>query len=348
MQSPATFVSTGGSSKAYSGLFNSERRSQLVPQRDVPLFQAVTTVTASNAHCRSLVESSMGFVASVAVSLKILARRSKPSRGIFSLRRSRAARQDGVQRTHHVEAQFMSAVVQKALERIHRPQELPQLTKEQERQLQCGESLQQQERHGSMGNGFVAVDVEAPMSTVLSCLGAFEDYPSMIPVVRQVTVTSRGSKADGVATAKCNYRISKFQFGVSVEHTVDHVARTVRFDLDNDLPDASRLVLKEASGFWFVEPTPDGRPNSSRVWLYVSRLRANSLLPHWIVDYASERALRRATCWLKPVMEARWREQLCKQRPLAEVEQPNQGLPAISISPQLSFSKATPLRLSTA
>lgn len=43
----------------------------------------------------------------------------------------------------------------------------------------------------------------------------------------------------------------------------------------------------------------------SRVWLRVD-LCAASWLPHWLIDYASERALTRATAWLKPNVEQLW------------------------------------------
>ncbi|CAE8595607.1 unnamed protein product, partial [Polarella glacialis] len=117
---------------------------------------------------------------------------------------------------------------------------------------------------------------------------------------------SQGTTSTGLVTAKCDYRISKFFLPVSVEHSLDRSAGTVRFDLDEN---KSRLVLQEASGYWFVEQSPDGPPNTSRVWLCVQSLRASALVPWSIVDYAAERALRRATCWLKPVMEERWKKE---------------------------------------
>ncbi|CAK0795478.1 unnamed protein product, partial [Prorocentrum cordatum] len=114
-------------------------------------------------------------------------------------------------------------------------------------------------------------------------------------------VRARGRAPSGAATARCHYRISRFQLGVSVVHSVDLGAGLVCFDLDRESPG---VFLQEVSGFWHVQPEPDGRPGFSRVWLKVDDLRAAGWVPCWLVDYASERALRRATAWLKPQAEA--------------------------------------------
>jgi len=184
---------------------------------------------------------------------------------------------------------------------------LPQLSDEELEQLKQGLQVRKQERSGAQGSGYVVCDVNAPASLILKCLEAFEDYPGMIPVVRKAEIRSR-SKAGGMANARCSYRISKFWLGIDVVHSVDHDAGLVHFDLDDEVPRLVPPVLQQASGFWYVERSPDGPPGTSRVWLCVTGLRASNLLPHCIVDYAAERALRRATCWLRPVLEERWRQ----------------------------------------
>mmetsp|Transcript_133200 Transcript_133200/g.297216 ORF Transcript_133200/g.297216 Transcript_133200/m.297216 type:complete len:338 (+) Transcript_133200:110-1123(+) len=182
---------------------------------------------------------------------------------------------------------------------------LPSLTEAEHQQLRMGGQVQKQERDGHTGWGFVVMDVDAPPSTILGCLEAFQAYPGMIPVVRQAEVVSRGRNADGTVTARCNYRVSKFWLSISAVHHVDLAGGLVRFDLD---PDVSGMVLREASGFWHVTPSPEGGSGRSRVWLRVG-LRASSFLPHALVDYAAERALRRATTWLRPHVEQLWAAQ---------------------------------------
>mmetsp|Transcript_38478 Transcript_38478/g.86768 ORF Transcript_38478/g.86768 Transcript_38478/m.86768 type:complete len:330 (+) Transcript_38478:77-1066(+) len=175
--------------------------------------------------------------------------------------------------------------------------------------LQSGQPVQKQQREGTMGSGLVVFEVAAPPSVVLDCLGNFEDYPQMIPVVRRAEVLSRSPTLDGGILARLNYRISRLWISLSVVHVVDTIAGVVRFGLDTT---SSRTVLQEADGFWQVEQAPGDHPGRSRVWLRVS-LRASSLLPHWIIDYAAERALRRATSWLKPYTEQLWRERQVSQ-----------------------------------
>lgn len=195
------------------------------------------------------------------------------------------------------------------------PLRLPLLSEEDRLELSRGRPVQKQERQGNKGWGFVAVEVDAPPQLVFRCLESFEDYDGMIPVVRDAKVLSRTQPdANGVSHARCQYRVSRFFLGISAVHRVDRQARIVRFDLD---PSVAGMVLREASGFWHVEPLPGpgGASDGSRcrVWLRVG-LRASSLLPHCLLEYAADRALRRATSWLKPHMEELWqREQMLLQ-----------------------------------
>ena len=82
----------------------------------------------------------------------------------------------------------------------------------------------------------------------------------------------------------------------------------VRFELDPDCTKAGRAVLREATGFFFVESPPD-RPGYSRVWL-CAEVDVNRFVPGVIVDYAAGRALPRASNWLKPTCEAAQRKRL--------------------------------------
>lgn len=172
------------------------------------------------------------------------------------------------------------------------------LTRLEQQQLLRGERVQRQEQHGREGRGVVVVDVAASPSTVLGCLGAFGDYASMIPVVKDVEVKFQDLMADGTRRSRCSFWISRFCLKVSAVLTVDPLAGIVSFDLD---PEGSQMALSEASGVWRVEALPDA-PGRTRVWLH-SRLRACPLLPLFIVEYAAQRALTRATSWLKPHLE---------------------------------------------
>lgn len=143
---------------------------------------------------------------------------------------------------------------------------LPQLRAYEQAMLDEGLPVMRQEREGREGSGFVVMDVNAPPSVVVQCLQSFEDYDTTIPVIRKAEVCARGTAQDGRSLTYVDYRISKFWLAISAVHRADEREGVVRFDL---APGCSGLVLKEASGFWRVQPTKQG----CRVWLCV-RLRA--------------------------------------------------------------------------
>lgn len=82
----------------------------------------------------------------------------------------------------------------------------------------------------------------------------------------------------------------------------------VKFELDPDCTKAGRAVLREATGFFFVESPPD-RPGYSRVWM-LAKVNVNRFVPGGVVDYASGRALPRASNWIKPTCEAAQRRKM--------------------------------------
>mmetsp|Transcript_75010 Transcript_75010/g.139969 ORF Transcript_75010/g.139969 Transcript_75010/m.139969 type:complete len:287 (-) Transcript_75010:124-984(-) len=179
---------------------------------------------------------------------------------------------------------------------------LPDLTALEEEHLRLGLPVQRQERKGRDGEGLFITNVHAPASLVLERLSSFESYPNMIPVVREAK-PRRGavhSPEDGVLM---DYKVSRFGLSVAALQRVDHEKGIISFDLDESVAGG---VLKAATGYWRVESLPDG--NTCRVWLSV-RLSACRLLPTFLVDYAAERALRRATTWLRPYMEKLSRRQ---------------------------------------
>jgi hypothetical protein len=177
---------------------------------------------------------------------------------------------------------------------------LHSLTAEDLIQLERGLPVQKQQRNGGQGTGFVVFEVNAPSSVVLNSLSKFEDYTKMIPVVRQAKVETQETLMDGSIAARVSYKISKFWLGLTARQVLNPAAGTVRFELDQN---CSRF-LQEATGFWQVEQVD---ANRSRVWLRAI-IRSSCIVPSWIIDYAAERALRRATSWLRPYTERVWKE----------------------------------------
>jgi hypothetical protein len=61
-------------------------------------------------------------------------------------------------------------------QKLVRPAALPQLTVDEQEQLQRGERVQRQVRHGGAGSGLVVVDVRAQPATVMEVLQSYRAY----------------------------------------------------------------------------------------------------------------------------------------------------------------------------
>ncbi len=214
-----------------------------------------------------------------------------------------------------------------------RPANLPGLSKEDLILLRAGQRVQHQIRNGCMGSGYVVVDVLADSQAVWNTLLNFDRYAEMVPTIRKVRVTSRWR-----TLTKGLFTLSKFRFRLSVVHK--HRPEEVRpkkktgsayahhatskqasrqwltlapptphppqnrldFYLDPD-SEQYRSILEMAEGFWFIDDRPADRPEGwTRVYMSAT-VKVNSLVPMWLVEYAAERALKRATSWLKPYVE---------------------------------------------
>lgn len=101
--------------------------------------------------------------------------------------------------------------------------------------------------------------------------------------------------------AQVEVTVSRFRLHIRVLMTLIKDRNMVRFALDPDCTKAGRAVLREATGFFFVESPPD-RPEYSRVWM-LATIDVNRFVPGAIVDYAASRALPRASNWIKPTCE---------------------------------------------
>ena len=148
-----------------------------------------------------------------------------------------------------------------------------------------------------MGSGYVVMDVVSNPAKVWSTLLDFDNYADMVPTIRKVRVTSRFK-----TITKGIFSLSKFRFRLGVVHK--HRPEDSRLDFFLD-PDAAQYenILEMAEGFWFVDERPSDRPEGyTRVYM-VATVKVNSLVPLWLVEYAAERAFKRATSWFQPYIE---------------------------------------------
>lgn len=172
---------------------------------------------------------------------------------------------------------------------------LPSLKEEDIIALSKGERVQRQTRNGRVGTGMVVVDVDADVATVFAVLTDIDKYTERIPTVRAAVTYHRSDKL-----LKTQFQISKFRLQINTELRCARAANMLEFKMD---PERPAPFLEDVRGFWYLENViSDSDAPRTRIWL-VADMACSALLPTAIIDYASARALPRATSWLKPVME---------------------------------------------
>jgi len=188
-----------------------------------------------------------------------------------------------------------------------RPSSLPSLSSEQEVALSNGEKIHMQFHKGRTGNGVAVVDIAASEEEIWSVLTDFRNYPSIIPTIRDVKVNFEYKNI----ITKGIFIISKFRFRLGIVHRFTAKLNRLDFSLDDDRSNYGS-ILELAQGFWYVEKSPNSyvdpkdniKKSKSRVYLCAD-VKVNRFVPMWLVDYASERALSRATNWIVPHFEKR-------------------------------------------
>ena len=188
-----------------------------------------------------------------------------------------------------------------------RPPSLPPLSFEQELALSNREKIHMQFRKGRTGNGVAVVDIEASEEEIWSVLRDFRNYPRIIPTIRDVKVNFEYKDI----ITKGIFIISKFRFRLGIVHRFTDQLNRLDFSLDDDRSNYGS-ILELAQGFWYVEQSPnfylDPKDNirkpKSRIYLCAD-VKVNRFVPMWLVEYASERALSRATSWIIPHFEKR-------------------------------------------
>ncbi|KAL3902869.1 MAG: hypothetical protein SGILL_010665, partial [Bacillariaceae sp.] len=193
---------------------------------------------------------------------------------------------------------------------------------EQKKQLRNGERIQEQSRMGREGSGYVVLDVKAPPFVAWETLLDFEAYPETIPTVKSMQLytseklnigfvnekpvmpgTGRETRHYGTpSVTRAAFTLSKFRLNIAAIHryTPHPLGDYMIFTLDKS---CTNMVLKGAKGIWYTEENPDGREGYTRVYL-LCEVQISRALPKFIVDYAADRAMPRATSWLRPEVEA--------------------------------------------
>ena len=192
---------------------------------------------------------------------------------------------------------------------------LPWLGAAEAAELAGGGSVMRQNRTAGLGEGFVVMDVDAPPEKVWRYLSDYQGYRDFIPTVRDAVVQrARPSANPSQVLTPATFKLSRFRLRVNVLLRRDDARWNLGFELD---PKCKNLVLQRASGYWQLQPyvpadaAGDAAAGTSsvgrsavrtRVWL-CARVEASRLMPAWLVDYAAQRAFKRATQWIKPTVE---------------------------------------------
>lgn len=175
---------------------------------------------------------------------------------------------------------------------------MPPLTDEEISRLQLGEDVRKQFVSGRTGSGFVTMDVPASSDDVWALLTDYAGYEQMIDTVRSATIKP-GATLERTSAA---YTLSKFKLEVNVVQSFDAAAQHLFFELDSS---GHNFILKDALGVWVVETEAPGLlPGHVRLWL-CSEISVCRVIPSKIIKYASQRALPRATTWIRPEIEAK-------------------------------------------
>lgn len=207
------------------------------------------------------------------------------------------------------------------------PFTLPDLTDRQIRLLRSGHRVEEQASMSREGSGFVVMDIPAPEYIVWEALLDFEAYPENIDTVRSMRMFTNKHLHDSYIAEKpvelqtnsiacdkkprhygtgkitrASFVLSKFHLTIAAIHKyVPHPhGDYMEFTLDKACKNA---VLQDAKGIWHTQKvlTDDNVP-TTRLWL-LCELQVSPMLPQFIVDYASSKAMPRATTWIQPTVE---------------------------------------------
>jgi hypothetical protein len=202
------------------------------------------------------------------------------------------------------------------------PFTLPDLTDQQRQILASGQRVEEQASMSREGSGYVVMDIPAPDYVIWEALLDFEAYPHHIDTVRSMRMfTNQHLKQSYVAEqplppsgrptrhygtgciTRASFVLSKFHLTIAAIHKyVPHPdGHYMEFTLDKA---CKNMVLQDAKGIWYTQSIYDDQTKQTytRLWL-LCELHVSNMLPQFIVDYASSKAMPRATTWITPAVE---------------------------------------------
>ena len=168
------------------------------------------------------------------------------------------------------------------------------LSEEEESRLARGEAVLTTLEGESGGRGTAVRDVQAPPEVVWGRIGAFDQYPDMVPRVTESEVYYRNGNDVRVRMV---IRVMGLRYEYFIRHDYQPENGYVTWTLDYDkLSD-----LDESVGYWAVLPHPS-QPGQSRVF-YSIDMKTRGWMPGFVRRMVAKQGLEEATGWVKTESE---------------------------------------------
>lgn len=168
------------------------------------------------------------------------------------------------------------------------------LSEEEEARLGQGEAVLTTLEEKSGGRGTAVRDVKAPPEVVWDRIGAFDQYPDMVPRMTESEVYYRNGNDLRVRMV---IRVMGLRYEYFIRHDYQPENGFVTWTLDYDkLSD-----LDESVGYWAVLPHPS-EPGQSRVF-YSIDMKTRGWMPGFVRRMVARQGLEEATGWVKTESE---------------------------------------------
>jgi ribosome-associated toxin RatA of RatAB toxin-antitoxin module len=168
------------------------------------------------------------------------------------------------------------------------------LSEEEEARLGQGEAVLTTLEEKSGGRGTAVRDVNAPPEVVWDRIGAFDQYPDMVPRMAESEVYYRNGNDLRVRMV---IRVMGLRYEYFIRHDYQPEKGFVTWTLDYDkLSD-----LDESVGYWAVLPHPS-EPGQSRVF-YSIDMKTRGWMPGFVRRMVARQGLEEATGWVKTESE---------------------------------------------
>jgi hypothetical protein len=145
------------------------------------------------------------------------------------------------------------------------------------------------------GRGMAIQDVHASAEIIWGRIGAFAEYPRMVPHVEECEIYH--AEGDDVRV-----RFLLSVMSLEYEYYIQHAMRTDEGYVTWTLDYTRESDLDDSVGYWSVFELPD-RPGWSRLF-YSIDMRTRGWMPGFLRDMIANRGLKDATAWVKREAEA--------------------------------------------